>query len=262
MSEPAIEYAVEGAVARLTITQPARLNAITLHMWRSLPGLVGRAEADASARLILVEGSGERAFSAGADISQFGERRSGDEAVRDYEAAVAAAMAALANARKPTLARIRGLAFGGGLALALCCDLRVGPANARFRIPAARLGLGYAFAGVEALAARIGVDAAADLLLTARILEGREAERLGLLTKCWEAEAFEVEAGAYIAGIAANAPLTLAALKRALIECRKVPAERDRVGADALVEACFRSADYAEGQAAFREKREPRFRGA
>jgi len=262
MSEPAIVYTIEGAVARLTITQPARLNAITLAMWRSLPGLVARAEADGSARLIVVQGSGARAFSAGADISQFSQQRSAVEAVRDYEAAVAAAMAALANAGKPTIAHIRGLAFGGGLALALCCDLRLAAANARFRIPAARLGLGYAFTGVEALVARVGLDAAADVLLTARILEGQEAERLGLLTKCWTPEAFEAEADAYIAGIAANAPLTLAALKRALIECRKAPAQRDRAGVDALVEACFRSADYREGQAAFREKREPRFAGA
>ena len=262
MSDAFIDYVRAGAIARIVLTQPARLNAITFDMWASLPALVARAEADADTRVIVVEGAGDKAFSAGADISQFGEQRSAGEAARAYEAAVRVGLDALAGARKPTAALIRGLAFGGGLALALCCDLRLASTDARFRIPAARLGIGYAFASVEALVARVGLDAAADLLLTARTMNGSEAERLGVLTKAWPAGAFEAEARDYIAAIAANAPLTLHALKRALVECRKPPGERDRARMDELVDACMGSADYIEGQAAFREKREPRFRGA
>lgn len=262
MSEASIERRDEDGVARLVLTQPAKLNAITFEMWTSLPGLIRVAEEDPRTRVIVVEGSGDKAFSSGADISQFPERRSAGEAARAYEEAVAGALDALADARKPTVALIRGLAFGGGLALAMCCDLRLASYAARLRIPAARLGLGYAFASVEALAGRIGIDAAADLLLTARTIDGREAERLGVLTKAWEPEVFEDSAGAYIGAIAANAPLTLHALKRALIECRKPPGERDRARMDQLVHACMDSADYLEGQAAFREKRDPNFRGA
>lgn len=262
MAEAFVEYRREGAVGRLVLTQPAKLNAITFDMWASLPGLIASAQDDGQTRLIVVEGAGSKAFSAGADISQFGHQRSAGDAARAYEQAVGAALEALAGARKPTIALVRGLAFGGGLALAMCCDLRLGATDARFRIPAARLGIGYAFASVEALVARLGLDAAADLLLTARTIDGAEGERLGVLTKAWPGATFEDAARDYIGAIAANAPLTLQALKRALIECRKAPDARDRAAAAALVDACMASADYMEGQAAFREKRDPRFRGA
>jgi enoyl-CoA hydratase/carnithine racemase len=238
------------------------MNAVTFEMWESLPDLIARAEADEAVRVIVVEGAGSRAFSAGADISQFGDRRSAGGAALAYEAAVSGAMMALSNAQKPTIARIRGLAFGGGLALAMCCDIRLAAHDARFRIPAARLGIGYAFAAVEALVARIGVSAAADILLSARIVDGGEAERLGLLSKAWPPGSFEAEAQAYVVAVAGNAPLTLRALKSALNECLKPAAQRDRAGVDQLVHACMHSADYIEGQAAFREKREPRFTGA
>ena len=261
MSDAEIRYSSADGVARIVIAQPAKLNAISYGMWRSLPDLVQRGEDDSSVRVIVVEGEGARAFSSGADISQFADQRSAGEAARTYEGAVAAAMDALANTGKPTVAVIRGLAFGGGLALAMCCDLRLSATDARFRIPAARLGIGYAYAAVEALVPRIGLSAAADLLLTARTIGGCEAERLKVLSKVWEASAFEAEAAEYVRAIAANAPLTLRALKAALNECRKPPQERDRVRMDDLVQACMDSADYMEGQAAFREKRTPDFRG-
>ncbi len=261
MNDEHVSYGAQAGVASLVITNAARMNAMTLDMWLSLPALVRRAQDDAGVRVIVVSGVGERAFCAGADISQFSVQRTGAPAVRAYDEAVAAAMNALAEAEKPVVALIRGLAFGGGLALALSCDLRLAATTARFRIPAARLGLGYAFDSVEALVARVGLGAASDMLLSARIVEGAEGERLGLLTKAWAPEIFESEAAAYIALIAQNAPLTLRALKRSLIETQKPHEARDRAGAQRLVEACFSSADYREGQAAFLEKRTPHFRG-
>lgn len=261
MPEAAIRYAVTGGAARLVIAQPAKLNAISHDMWRSVPALMRRADEDAAVRVIVVEGEGTRAFSSGADISQFGDKRSGGDAAAAYEAAVGAAMNALADAGKPTLALVRGLAFGGGLALAMCCDLRIGPRDARFSIPAARLGIGYAFGAVEALVARIGLSAAADLLLSARVIDGAEALRLQVLTRAFAPESFEQEAKAYIDAVAANAPLTLRALKQALNECRREPGQRDRARMDALVAACMASEDYLEGQVAFRDKRAPHFRG-
>jgi enoyl-CoA hydratase/carnithine racemase len=261
MTGPQIDYEAAQGVALLTINQPAKMNAMTFDMWSALPGLVARAENDAAVRVIVLTGAGDRAFCAGADISQFGEKRTGEDAVKAYEQAVGAGMDAVADARKPVVARIRGVAFGGGLALALCCDLRIGSADSRFRIPAARLGLGYAFANVEALVHRIGLGPTSDLLLSARIVDGAEAERLGLVNKTWPSETFETSAQDYIAAIASNAPLTLAALKKSLVETAKAHGERDRTGADALVAACFRSEDYKEGQAAFKEKRVPDFKG-
>jgi enoyl-CoA hydratase/carnithine racemase len=261
MSDANILYDVKNGAAVLTLNQPAKMNAMTFDMWSSVPGLIAQAEADRAVRVIVLTGAGEKAFCAGADISQFGEKRTGEEAVKAYEAAVTAGMSAVSNASKPVVARIRGYAFGGGLALALCCDLRLSTDGSRFRIPAARLGLGYAFSNVEALVHRIGLGPASDLLLSARIVDGTEGERLGLVNKMWAAADFDAKADEYIGGIATNAPLTLKALKLALAETAKPKSERDRAAVDALVAACFTSADYKEGQAAFKEKRNPDFRG-
>lgn len=261
MTEAAIRYEARDGIARLTLDQPARLNAMTYAMWTELPALVARAEADPAVRLIAVAGAGERAFCAGADISQFGAMRSGEGSVEAYEAAVWAGAAALEQTQKPTIALIRGICFGGGFALALSCDLRLAAADARFRVPAARLGLGYAYAGIATLVRKLGPGTTADIMLSARIVAAEEALRLGVLNGLWSAESFAAEAESYLAGIAGNAPLTLRAIKRALVELARPEPQRDLAGIEALIAACHASADYAEGQAAFREKREPLFRG-
>ena len=261
MSGPSIEYSSTGGVAILTINQPAKMNAMTYDMWLAVPECIARAEADREVRVIVITGAGEKAFCAGADISQFGEKRTGEEAVKAYEMAVTAGMKAISDAKKPTVARIRGFAFGGGMALAMCTDLRSASDNSKFRIPAARLGLGYAFSNIEALVHRIGLGPTSDLLLTARIVDGTEAQRLGIVNKMWTGDVFEAEADAYIGAIAGNAPLTLAAVKKALTETAKAQGDRDRKAVDELVATCFRSADYKEGQAAFKEKRAPQFKG-
>ncbi len=260
MSAPQIRYDVEAGVARLTIDQPAKFNAMTFDMWLAMPGLVARADADENVRVIEVTGEGPKAFCAGADISQFGDKRNDPDSVKAYEAAVTAGMQSLIRARKPSVAVIRGVCFGGGLALALCCDLRLCDGGSRFRIPAARLGLGYAYSNIESLVHKIGVGPASDLLLSARIVDAREAERLGIVNKCWT-DAFDDEARAYIKNMAENAPLTLVAIKRAFVELARPYAERDKAAADALVKACYGSADYKEGQAAFAAKRTPVFQG-
>ncbi len=261
MSEASIEYSSAGGVAVLTINQPAKMNAMTYDMWLAVPECIARAEADRDVRVIVITGAGEKAFCAGADISQFGEKRTGEEAVKAYEMAVTSGMKAISDAKKPTVARIRGFAFGGGMALAMCTDLRIASDNSKFRIPAARLGLGYAFSNIEALVHRIGLGPTSDLLLTARIVDGTEAQRLGIVNKMWTGDVFEAEADAYIGAIAGNAPLTLAAVKKALTETARAHGDRDRKAVDELVAVCFRSADYKEGQAAFKEKRAPQFKG-
>lgn len=257
-----IQYEVSGGVARLVLDQRAKKNAMSFGMWSMLPDLVARADRDPEVRVLCVSGTGEEAFCAGADISEFGDIRSGEGATRAYDAAVAAAMAALSEAAKPTVAMIRGICFGGGMALALCCSLRVASDDSRFRIPAGRLGLGYTFGNVAALAHRLGPGAAADILFTARILDAAEALRLDVVQRVFPAARFAEEAATLETQIAANAPLSLAAVKRALAEFEKPESERDLAAVDAVVARCFTSEDYGEGQAAFRERREPRFRGA
>jgi enoyl-CoA hydratase/carnithine racemase len=257
----AIRYETENGIARLVIDQPEKMNAMTYEMWASLPGLVARAEADRSVRAIVVTGEGGRAFCAGADISQFGAMREGESATAAYDAAYLQGCTAVSNADKPSIAVIRGVCFGGGVGLAMACDLRLARADCRFRVPAARLGLGYAYAGIELLARRLGLSVTADLMLSARIVAGEEALRLGIVNALWDAESFEREAADYLARIAANAPLTLRAVKLALIALARPEADRDTSAAEAAVAACLASADYREGQRAFTEKREPVFTG-
>ncbi|MEP9379238.1 enoyl-CoA hydratase [Aquabacter sp. CN5-332] len=256
-----IVYSTEGALARITLAQPAKMNAMTFEMWSALPGCVAQAEADPTVRAIVLEGAGDKAFCAGADISQFGERRTGAEAVAAYDEAVAQGVAALIGAAKPTVAVIRGICFGGGFGLALACDIRLARGDARFRVPAARLGLGYGFDGVSLIARKLGPDAAADILFSARILDAAEAERLGVVAKAWSSETFEAECSAYLGALAINAPLTLMAAKRALIELARPEGERNTAAVADLVARCFASADYKEGQTAFKEKRPPNFTG-
>jgi enoyl-CoA hydratase/carnithine racemase len=259
--QPSIRYTAQNRVASLVIDQPAKMNAMTLEMWSSLPELIERAERDPDLRLITLRGEGRRAFCAGADISQFGEKRAGADSVAAYDNAVSKGNAALAASTKPTLALISGICFGGGFGLAMCCDLRVATAESRFRVPAARLGLGYAFSNLEILAHKIGVGPTADLLFSARTIDAAEAAAMGIVNAVFSTENFESEAQAYAARIAGNAPLTLKAVKAALVEMAMPEAQRDPRRVDALVKACFSSEDYREGRAAFAEKREPVFRG-
>lgn len=260
-SDPKIDYAVADGIACLTISQPARMNAMTFDMWRQVTARVADAERDPAVRVIVLAGDGERAFCAGADISEFGEKRTGEAAVRAYDSVVAKANRAVQQAAKPTVALIRGVCFGGGFGLALACDVRLAADGARFRVPAARLGLGYGFEDVQMMVQRIGASAAADVLLSARILDAAEAERLSVVQRRWPAAEFAGSAAGYVGQIAANAPLTIRAIKRALIEISRPEAARDAGAIKALVEACSRSEDYREGQAAFRESRPPVFRG-
>lgn len=261
MSEARIDVQSDGGVCRIVLNQPAKLNAMNFDMWSALPAALARAEQDSAIRIITLEGAGDKAFCAGADISQFGDKRTGAEATRAYDAAVAAGMQAVQNASKPTVALIRGICFGGGLMLALACDIRLVQQGSRFRLPAGRLGLGYGFSNVQLMVQKIGMSAAADILLTARILDADEALRTHIATAIWPEHEFRDASAHYVERMAHNAPLTMAAIKRSLIELSRAESERNLAAVNALVEQCFSSEDYREGQAAFREKRDPVFTG-
>ncbi|QCI64215.1 enoyl-CoA hydratase [Phreatobacter stygius] len=261
MDQASIQYEAAGGIARLTIDQQAKMNAMTFDMWSSVPALIKRAEDDRSVRVIVLQGAGDKAFCAGADISQFGARRTGEDAVKAYDKAVAAGMAAVHDAAKPTVAVIRGICFGGGCALALTCDLRFATADSRFRVPAARLGLGYGFSNMRMMVNKLGIGPVADIMISARILDAADGQRLGVINRAWSREAFQAEVEAYLGTVAANAPLTLAAIKRSLIELSRPEAKQDPAAVDALIAKCFDSTDYKEGQKAFLEKRLPNFIG-
>ncbi len=256
-----ISARIESGIATLTLETPTRLNAISLAMWQSLPALIARADDDNSVRVIALTGAGQKAFSAGADIARFAEERHDTLSARRYDAAVEAAEAALKAARKPSVALINGLCFGGGMGLALACDFRVAAVSAQFRLPPARLGIGYAFAGVERLVAAIGTAAAAHVLFTAMPFDAHQALIWGLVQQIMPDAEFAAASSAILHNIADNAPLSLTAAKVALRELAKPAHDHDVAIVDAAVARCYESNDYREGRAAFAEKRQPVFRG-
>ena len=249
-----------GAIGWVIFNNPDRHNATSYEMWQSLPMVLEAYVKDPEVRVIVFRGAGEKAFSAGADISQFKEKRSG-AAATEYNAAADAASQALRQCAKPTLAMIRGYCIGGGTAVAVGCDIRIAADDARFGVPAAKLGLGYRFDGIKRLASVVGPARTAEIFFTARQFTAQEALQMGLVNRLVPAAELEGFVEDYARAIALNAPLTIAAVKRALIELQKDPAERDLALCQRMVDACFATEDYREGQAAFMEKRKPRFTG-
>jgi enoyl-CoA hydratase len=251
----------DGAIGWIIFNNPARHNAVSLEMWQSLPLVLDAYVNDPEVRVVILKGEGDKAFVSGADISQFKEKRSGAEAVRIYNAASDAASEALRNCPKPTIAMIRGYCIGGGTATAVNCDIRIAAEDARFGVPAAKLGLGYRFSGISRLASLVGPAFTAEIFFTARQFNAQEALQMGLVNRVVPAADLERYTLDYATTIAGNAPLTIAAVKRAVIECLKDPAQRDIALCQKMVDDCFASEDYKEGQAAFMEKRKPVFKG-
>ena len=251
----AIDLRKQGHAATITIDNERRRNAVGLGMWRAIPERIAEASIDPDIRVVVLQGAGELAFSAGADISEFATVRSSPQDVAAYEHAVEAALEAVSTCPKPTIAAIRGICFGGGFELALACDLRIAAEGSTFRMPGTRLGLGYAYSAVEMFVARLGQAATAEILFTGEAFDAVAALRLGVVQKVLGMPTFEAERSTFVETIATNAPLTLLAAKRALIELSRPHGERDKAAVDALVAACFASPDYAEGRAGTAETR-------
>ena len=250
-----------GAIARMTFHNPERHNAVSLEMWEAMIGIVADFAADSDVRVVVVTGAGERAFVSGADISRFEDERAGKDAVTQYNATTARAADALAGIAKPTIAMIDGYCLGGGMSVALCCDLRVCSDRSSFGIPAAKLGLGYGYDGVKRLCDVVGPAFAKEIFFTARRFDAAEALAMGLVNRVFGADALEAAVAEIGETIARNAPLTVASIKRIVAEIAKDADDRDLAACERLVEACFESADYVEGRRAFMEKRKPVFTG-
>lgn len=252
---------IDGGIGWMLFNNPARRNAVSVEMWREVPNIMAAFAADPAVRVIVLAGVGGKAFISGADISEFGEQRGSREATATYNALVEAAGDAILACPKPTIAMIQGFCIGGGLGIALCCDLRIGSDDARFGIPAAKLGLGYGYGGIARLAGVVGPAFAKEIFFTARQFDAAEAVTMGLVNRVRPAAELEDYVRGYAATIGANAPMTVAAAKLCVDEYLKDPAERDLEACRRSVEACFESADYQEGRAAFMEKRKPVFQG-
>jgi len=232
-----------------------------MSMWEAIPRALADFAQDPEIRVVVVTGAGEKAFVSGADISEFKEKRSSAEASEAYNAAGQRAHEAMQAFPKPMIAMIRGYCIGGGVAVAIDCDLRIASEDSVFSIPAGRLGLGYKYDGIKHLADLVGPAFAGEIFYTARKFTGAEAIAMGLINRMVPAAELEAYVKKYAETIADNAPLTLAAVKRCLIEAYKDESERDLAACQKMVDTCFNSQDYVEGRTAFMEKRRPMFKG-
>lgn len=248
-------------VARLLIDNGAKRNAFDLDMWRALPELIARADADPETRVIVISGAPGLPFCSGADISEFSTVRATSDGGRAYEAANVACFDAISACAHPTIAAISGFCMGGGMGIAAACDLRVAQEGTLFAIPAGRLGVGYPPKAMAYVVAAVGPQRAFELFFTARRLDAREAQEAGFLARVLAQETFDAEVATLAETIAANAPLTLRAAKAAIRAAAGLPNALPLTECEALAAQCFDSADYMEGRAAFLEKRTPVFRG-
>ncbi len=251
----------DGTVGRMIFNNPEKHNAVSLEMWEAAEGILADFVKDDDVRVIVLSGAGGKAFVSGADISKFEDERATAAAIVRYGEMTARVYQALEAAAKPTIAMIRGYCIGGGLALAVSCDLRICSDNSRFALPAARLGLGYPFAGLRRLVGVVGIGFAKEICFTARRFDAAEAAAMGLVNRVAPASQLDDLVREYAEAIAGNAPLTVKAMKRILGEIAKDAEDRDRAACDALVAECFASEDYIEGRRAFVEKRKPVFTG-
>jgi enoyl-CoA hydratase/carnithine racemase len=251
----------DGNVGYVIFNNPERRNAMSLEMWEACTALMTQYAQDDSIRVVVLAGAGDKAFVAGADISRFGDERSSEESVRKYNDAVEAAYASVHEFPKPTIAMIRGFCVGGGMGIASCCDLRIASEDARFGVPAAKLGLGYGYPGVKRLMDVVGPSFTKEIFFTARLFDAMEAVEMGLVNRVIEKGELEFYVKDYAATIAANAPLTVDSIKFIVGEACKDELKRNMKRCEDMVDACFRSEDYKEGRAAFMEKRKPVFKG-
>ena len=252
---------VKDGVGYITFNNPEKHNAVSIEMWDALEQILDGFRSSKDIRVIVLNGAGGKAFVSGADISKFDKERSSKEAVLSYNKRTQKVYENLETFPKPTIAMIDGYCIGGGLNLAVCCDIRICSEKSKFAMPAAKLSLGYPFSSIKRLFDVMGLGMAKHFMFTAEKISASEALACGLVQKLVSEDSIDSYVKDYALNIANNAPLTIKAMKQIGIEISKNSDERDLLLCEKLASACFDSEDYKEGRKAFMEKRKPNFQG-
>ena len=248
-------------VGWIVFDQPARRNAINGDMWRGIAPAMGQLDGDPEVRCVAFRGAGMEAFSAGADISEFEKKRSDSGAVGAYDNLLDQVLHAIQDSPKPSVAMIYGFCLGGGLEIALACDLRYCASSAQFGIPAAKLGLAYNVEGHKRLLETVGHARAREIMFLGRRYNADEALAMGLVHKVLPDSELQEFMEKVLSTLCENAPLSMLNSKTIIEEYVKSAGAPDHARMQAAIERCARSADYVEGRRAFMEKRKPQFRG-
>jgi enoyl-CoA hydratase len=258
MAQEPVYLTIEGAIAQLILDRPDKRNALTRAMWAAIAEHAAAVAASPEIKVLVLRGATPAAFAAGADIAEFEEVFASTETAQAYHGVVHAAYDAIADLAKPTIAMVQGVCFGGGCALALCCDVRYADDSAAFCIPPARLGLAYSLAETKRLVELVGPSKAKKMLMGARVIGADEALRIGLATRVFPAPELERETRAFAGRLCELSQFTIGATK-AVIRDILDGAVAETETSKRLLEEQFRSADYIEGRKAFLEKRAPQF---
>jgi len=252
-----VEFTCAHDVATITLNRPERRNALNQAMWAGLRDAARRADALPEAKIVVVRGTGGH-FAAGADISEFDTVYASRERAAAYAATVAESVAALANAAKPVIAMIEGSCIGGGMGIALGCDLRIAASDAKFGITPAKLGLVYSLADTKRLVDAVGPSSAKDILFTGRIMDSREALTIGLIDETVAPEMLEAAVAAKCEAIASASQWSVRKAKEIVrLIVSGTTAESPATGSW-FIDAT-EGADFREGRKAFMEKRKPEF---
>ena len=250
-----------GAVGWIVFNQPAKRNAINGAMWRGIPRAMAQYDADSEVRCVAFRGAGSEAFASGADISEFDEIRAQKSSVAEYDGLLDQVLHSIQDSRKPSVAMIYGFCMGGGLEVALACDLRYCGRSAQFGIPAAKLGLAYNVEGHKRLIETVGHARAREIMFLGRRYNAEEGLAMGLVNQVFHDAELESEAARIIDQLCENAPLSIASSKTIIEEYVKASGAPDEANMKAAIERCAKSGDYQEGRRAFMEKRKPAFKG-
>jgi len=250
-----------GAVGWIVFNQPAKRNAINDAMWRGIAPAMAQFDADPEVRCVAFRGAGTEAFASGADISEFEQIRAQKSSVAEYDDLLDQVLHSIQDSRKPSVAMIYGFCMGGGLEVALACDLRYCGQSAQFGIPAAKLGLAYNVEGHKRLIETVGHARAREIMYLGRRYSADEGLAMGLVNRVYADAELETEVATIVTQLSENAPLSIANSKTIIEEYAKSTGAPDHATMAASIDRCAKSGDYQEGRRAFMEKRKPLFKG-